>query len=86
MNKFQESLEMYLQSQISKVGALIKGSEDRLQYYHEYLKETKSDNTKKELSNMISYEINQNELLTFRLNWLIKQVRILEDEMMGYTE
>ena len=81
MNKLNKSLEMYLQSQISKVGSLLKASETSIQHYEEYLKEGTKENTKREISITLSEEIERNEELTFRLNWLIKQIRILEDEM-----
>ena len=86
MNKLNKSLEMYLQSQISKVGSLLKASETSIQHYEEYLKEGTKENTKREISITLSEEIERNEELTFRLNWLIKQIRILEDEMNGDTK
>ena len=86
MNKFNKSLETYLQSQISKVGGLIKGSKTTIQRLEEDLKQPMNENTKRELSIARSEEMEKRDLLHFRLNWLIKQIRILEDEMNGDTE
>jgi hypothetical protein len=86
MNKFKKSLETYLQSQISKVIALIKASKDRIERLEEDLKEEINENTKRKLSILRSEEMENRDLLWFRLDWLTKQIRILEDEMNGDTE
>ena len=80
----EQSLEMYLQSQILKVKGLIKSCEEKIERDRELFNETILENAKIELSQFISNELRTHDHLTFRLNWLIKQVRILEDEMIKY--
>ena len=80
----EQSLEMYLQSQILKVKGLIKRCEEKIERDRELFNETILENAKIELSQSISSELKTHNHLTFRLNWLIKQHSELKNEMIKY--
>lgn len=80
----EQSLEMYLQSQILKVKGLIKICEEKIERDRELFNETKLENAKIELSQSISNELRTHDHLTFRLNWLNKQHSDLKNEMIKY--
>jgi len=80
----EQSLEMYLQSQILKVKGLIETCEDKIERDRQLFNETILENAKIELSQFISNELRTHNHLTFRLNWLNKQHSDLKNEMIKY--